>query len=367
VDLTLLYKKDYVTKPLQPIDIQLPATNAKTLVVAVDMAGAKPSWKNAGKVSQLYIGTNGAMVESNPVSVDLGQPTSVSITAFGALKLRFYPNTWISRFTLSVYVQPVDIPSHTHSIQQIDGLTDLLAAPSVASISGLQTALDGKSPIGHSHVIGDVTGLQTALDGKALSIHNHAIGDVTGLQTAITDLYSPLLSFPYGANDYKYPVIGATPAQATFTQNLIVWTPFFNPSSFAANTIGFRCWQNPGGFFRVGFYQMGADASPSNLLWDSGAIDASVASWKDIARPLSLNRGWYWIATVTGGGVQLILSQQMYYPLGVAETGSTLATVGYGIASAFANGLPSVAPTKASLLNQTSLVVNTRTPYFRYK
>lgn len=37
----------------------------------------------------------------------------------------------------------------------------------IGNISGLQTALDGKSPVGHGHAIGDVTGLTTALSAKA--------------------------------------------------------------------------------------------------------------------------------------------------------------------------------------------------------
>jgi hypothetical protein len=51
--------------------------------------------------------------------------------------------------------------SHTHSI---------------ANVTGLQTALDGKQASGsyaaatHSHIISDVTGLQTALDGKQASL-----------------------------------------------------------------------------------------------------------------------------------------------------------------------------------------------------
>lgn len=78
--------------------------------------------------------------------------------------------------------------SHTHTI---------------ANVTGLQTALDGKSNTGHTHVINDVTGLQTALDAKlntsgftwtALSgkpttftpsVHSHVINDVTGLQAAL--------------------------------------------------------------------------------------------------------------------------------------------------------------------------------------
>jgi hypothetical protein len=38
---------------------------------------------------------------------------------------------------------------------------------------------------GHTHTIANVTGLQTALDGKANSAHTHAQSDVTGLSTAL--------------------------------------------------------------------------------------------------------------------------------------------------------------------------------------
>lgn len=59
------------------------------------------------------------------------------------------------------------------------------AAVPVAKVTGLQTALDGKSATGHSHAISDTTGLQTALDGKSATGHSHAISDTTGLQTAL--------------------------------------------------------------------------------------------------------------------------------------------------------------------------------------
>lgn len=74
----------------------------------------------------------------------------------------------------------------------------------ISTVSGLQTALDGKQPTGdyatntaltdglatkanvsHTHVIADVTNLQTTLDGKAPLVHTHVIADVTGLQTAL--------------------------------------------------------------------------------------------------------------------------------------------------------------------------------------
>jgi hypothetical protein len=40
-------------------------------------------------------------------------------------------------------------------------------------------------PEAHNQAIATVTGLQAALDGKAASSHGHAIGDVTGLQAAL--------------------------------------------------------------------------------------------------------------------------------------------------------------------------------------
>ena len=42
-------------------------------------------------------------------------------------------------------------------------------AQAISTVTGLQTALDGKSATGHTHIIANVTGLQTALDGKATS------------------------------------------------------------------------------------------------------------------------------------------------------------------------------------------------------
>lgn len=40
----------------------------------------------------------------------------------------------------------------------------------------------------HTHSIANVSGLQTALDGKANSSHTHAVADVTGLQTVLNTI-----------------------------------------------------------------------------------------------------------------------------------------------------------------------------------
>lgn len=74
----------------------------------------------------------------------------------------------------------------------------------ISDVTGLQTELDSKSDVGHTHsydqitskpteyppeahthTISEVQNLQSSLDGKANTTHSHAINDVTGLQTAL--------------------------------------------------------------------------------------------------------------------------------------------------------------------------------------
>ena len=54
----------------------------------------------------------------------------------------------------------------------------------ISSITGLQSALDGKANSAHVHTISDVTGLQLALDGKSNVGHVHPKENITGLKIA---------------------------------------------------------------------------------------------------------------------------------------------------------------------------------------
>ena len=51
----------------------------------------------------------------------------------------------------------------------------------IPSITGLQSALDGKANSAHVHNISDVTGLQSALYGKSNVGHGHDISGISGL------------------------------------------------------------------------------------------------------------------------------------------------------------------------------------------
>jgi len=85
----------------------------------------------------------------------------------------------------SVTEQRTDLGLGTAALANTGDFAATSHTHSIANVTGLQTALDGKAALVHSHIIADTTGLQTALDGKAASSHTHIIANVTGLQTAL--------------------------------------------------------------------------------------------------------------------------------------------------------------------------------------
>lgn len=53
--------------------------------------------------------------------------------------------------------------------------------------SDVETSLEGKAAVEHTHEVADVTGLQDVLDNKSEVGHNHEVADITGLQDALDD------------------------------------------------------------------------------------------------------------------------------------------------------------------------------------
>jgi hypothetical protein len=49
----------------------------------------------------------------------------------------------------------------------------------ISDVTNLQSSLDGKAALVHTHIIADVTGLQTSLNGKAPTTHTHDAADIT--------------------------------------------------------------------------------------------------------------------------------------------------------------------------------------------
>ena len=67
-----------------------------------------------------------------------------------------------------IYIIDNGTETQTGTVQQLtDYLSSNLSIPTgISDITGLQTALDGKAGVDHTHIIGQIVGLQAALDSK---------------------------------------------------------------------------------------------------------------------------------------------------------------------------------------------------------
>jgi len=136
--------------------------------------------------TQTYVGTQIAnLVASSPAALDtlnelataLGNDASFSTTISTALgnRLRVDINTQGLSATLQGYGR-TNLGLGTAATSNTGDFAAASHTHSIANVTGLQTALDGKQASGsyaassHSHIISDVTGLQTALDGKQASL-----------------------------------------------------------------------------------------------------------------------------------------------------------------------------------------------------
>jgi hypothetical protein len=147
------------------------------------------SWGNhasAGYATQTYVGTQIAnLVASSPATLDtlnelaaaLGNDAAFSTTVSTALgnRLRVDINTQGLSATLQGYGR-TNLGLGTAATSNTGDFAAASHTHSIANVTGLQTALDGKQASGsyaasvHTHIISDVTGLQTALDGKQASL-----------------------------------------------------------------------------------------------------------------------------------------------------------------------------------------------------
>ena len=127
--------------------------------------------------------------------------------------------------------------SHTHSKAEITDLSltwnDVTGKPTtfspsahshtIADVTGLQGALDGKAASSHTHAIADVTGLQGALDGKAASSHAHTWSQITDKPSTFPPSgHTHPLSQITGGTTYGQFVIGGTASDWSWPNGLEV-------------------------------------------------------------------------------------------------------------------------------------------------
>lgn len=181
------------------------------------------SWANLVALSSLIgpagpAGTNAPQWYIEPIEASAGD------FAFDNNRIvQYVDGEWLPVFSLSwdnildkPEIEQVDLTNY-YNKTEIDTLLDSKATSShshsIANVTGLQTALDGKQPagsyaaadhshninditnlqsnlnnksdIGHGHVLGDIADLEDSLDSKSNVGHSHVIADTTGLQTAL--------------------------------------------------------------------------------------------------------------------------------------------------------------------------------------
>ena len=156
--------------------------------------------------------------------------------------------------------------SHTHTPAEV-GASPVVHTHTIAQVTNLQSSLDGKSPTSHTHSAASI--------GAAPAVHAHAIADVSGLQGAL-DGKAP-------SNHTHTPAsIGAATANHTHTSGS-------SNSDIVAGgygQVGTYTWsrlENYGGV-RLGQTVNGASLVPVAMdvgNWDGGALKGSfTGTWK---------------------------------------------------------------------------------------
>lgn len=111
--------------------------------------------------------------------------------------------------------------------------TNHTGAQAISTVTGLQTALDGKAATSHTHAISDVTNLQTTLDGKATAAQGAKADTALQAASTITDAISGMILVPAN-KDYRLVV--KVPFAGTITETVTRSASGTCTATFKVNT-----------------------------------------------------------------------------------------------------------------------------------
>ena len=210
----------------------------------------------------------------------------------------------------------------------------------ISSVSGLQTALDGKAPASHthpyseitdkpsvfppaahSHPWSDLTGVPTEFPPSA---HPHTIGDVSGLQTALTTANDTLAALQAEIAEARAQLSAVSTFAAPNAGGIVPGRYYDNATSSTSNTnytsgadrvdMGLFITSRPLSVDQIGFtvatagsaaygrafvYEAGADGWPSNLIFEGNDdLDLNGANFRGhtLASPITFEANKvYWV------------------------------------------------------------------------
>jgi len=145
-------------------------------------------YNNSDDCTVRFESTNGGTLQvTNSKSVI----DTMDLFSINSYRVEFYigqSNVYNKCAVLQYNVNPVSLGFrffNHNNIMNLDPNENLTVNGTITSptITSINSSLDSKSPLSHTHSISDVSNCQTTLDGKASSSHTHITSDVTDIQT----------------------------------------------------------------------------------------------------------------------------------------------------------------------------------------
>lgn len=171
-------------------------------------------------------GTLGGLVVTdvvNPTATALNRASTTVVEDTGGFRTKAFK---VSRF----HIGPVDPSFVADEVLRVIGGVNATTMSSIfygdgsnitgitqAQITGLVSALAGKSAVGHTHAQSDITGLVAALAAKSDVGHTHVQADITGLVAALA-----------AKSD-----VGHVHSGADITSGTVAWARIANPPSIS--------------------------------------------------------------------------------------------------------------------------------------
>lgn len=177
--------------------------------------------------NEFAVADSGGGGNQNHGSHELAELDDVGLLALAGGQFLVYNSTselWENE-TLEIAISDV-----ANLQTELDSKASLSHTHAIADVTNLQTELNSKASTSHTHTIANITGLQTELNLKASTTHSHSISDVTGLQAALDEkLAADAIFKAYGSSD------SSVNSTTTYTTRSVVGSSVINVGSFGNN------------------------------------------------------------------------------------------------------------------------------------
>lgn len=239
-------QNDYALSP-GANNIRLSSDAARTITGFVAESGASVTLHNVGLFPITIANRSALSASANRVisqteaSVTIPVNGSVTITYDSttarwrmASAVQAFIESWWASSTGKTKLDGIATGATANATDaQLRDRTTHTGSQDISTVTGLQTALDGKQASGsyanavHTHTISNTTGLQDALDSKqpigsyAASVHSHVIADTSGLQAALD---AKQAAGSYAAATHTHTISATTGLQAALDGKQVVGT-----------------------------------------------------------------------------------------------------------------------------------------------